>query len=799
MRRWSLKKGDPLCLTLAADARLSPTDYVDDQIWDVVLSGGAPAALSVETTFGLRARSFRIFPRFGEDNVTRTDPLEFDHSPVVSIIHPNYLTLHCVPFLDIDVQYELWVPDSHSLSGRLQFTNQSKIRREIRLDLVAQLTPTEGQRMASLELQAASVLSGFSASVAPVVLLTGGGHPGTGSFPTLRQELVLEPGEQKSLEWVEAALLSPEASFAYARQLATRNWDAERARIELLNASHLEIYTGDPDWDAAFELAQKQAFSLLAGPGKELPHPSFVLSRQPDQGYSIRADGSDYNHQWNGQTVLDAWYLADYLLPSSPDWVAGLIRNFLSVQEENGFIDWKPGLSGQRSHILATPLLASLAWRVYEINQDRAFLQEVYPGLLAFLKLWFGAEHDRDQDGLPEWDYPSQMGIDTHPLYSLWEENTLGIDIQTAESPALIAFLYQECQAMLKMADLLGRNSDSPQYHEWAGRLVEGAGASWNDEEGNYLDIDRDAHYSTSLELLGERYGTGEITLNRHFEHPVRIYVQLELSRPGGPRPDLFIRGASASGNPRLEQISGDEFKMFLSKGVLTGERIYSAIDQVEVQNLDQQDRICFYTAAYRCACLNQNLILWAKLADPAKANSVVEKTLLLPERFWRSFGLPTSLSWNNLFEEDPSVNLPLNSLIGEGMLESGFVTQAAELVAHLMSAVILNLKQEGAFRHSYDSASGQGQGERNALSGLPPLGLFLRTLGIQLISPDKVALRGSNPYPWPVTLKYRGLTVLRQKEKTNVIFPDGNIVEIDDPSPQLISLEPQPVQPKVK
>ena len=60
MRKWNLKAGDPLALNLAADARLGPTDYFDDQIWELRIGGGDPPALALQTTFGLRARSMRV-------------------------------------------------------------------------------------------------------------------------------------------------------------------------------------------------------------------------------------------------------------------------------------------------------------------------------------------------------------------------------------------------------------------------------------------------------------------------------------------------------------------------------------------------------------------------------------------------------------------------------------------------------------------------------------------------------------------------------------------------------------------
>ena len=185
MRTWNLAAGDPLCMTLSADSRLGKIDYANDQNWSINWQTGAPTALAVETTFGLRARNFRIFPRFSEGDYTFTDPTEFSGQPKVQQVFPNYIALRCTPIPNIDVLYEIWVPSSQSLAGRLTFTNQSANERSIRMDLAAQLTPNEGQRMASLELEAASVLSGISSDLAPIVFMTGGSRPGQRFIPIL--------------------------------------------------------------------------------------------------------------------------------------------------------------------------------------------------------------------------------------------------------------------------------------------------------------------------------------------------------------------------------------------------------------------------------------------------------------------------------------------------------------------------------------------------------------------------------------------------------------------------------------
>jgi hypothetical protein len=51
------------------------------------------------------------------------------------------------------------------------------------------------------------------------------------------------------------------------------------------------------------------------------------------------------------------------------------------------------------------------------------------------------------------------------------------------------------------------------------------------------------------------------------------------------------------------------------------------------------------------------------------------------------------------------------------------------------------------------------------------------------------VRLEGINPFPWPVTILYRGLKIARGLEATEVSFANGQTVTITDPAPRVISL----------
>lgn len=793
MRDWNIKAENLRKITIAADARFTTPNYAGDQIWELSLSGGEPPALSLQTTYGLRARGMRLFPRFIEGDEEVIDPDKFSIPPVLTRFYPNFLMVTCSPFPELEVEAEYWVPQSEAVAGRIRVTNRSDLERQIRLEWNALLSPNDGGvRMAPNELEAAPLLSGSSGGLAPVVFITGGAMATLGPFPALVLGLDLPPGRSRQFTWCHAALSTLEESFQLARQIASLNFDAERARLELVNAGQVEVHTGDPDWDLAFGLGQKIALGLFLGPTGLLPAASFVNARRPDHGYSLRGDGSDYGHLWNGQNALDAFTIANQILPGAPQLARGLLDNFLSTQEPDGSVDWKPGMGGQRGNRLAMPLLASLAWRIYQADGDRAALANVFPQLLDFLQAWFSPEHDRDGDGIPEWDDPMQAGFDDHPLFSRWHSWAKNVDITTSEGPALCSLLYRECQALIAMAQVLERGEALPALRSLADNLCAAVESAWNPRTASYHNWDRDAHTLQKGKKIGKRVGSGIIQVERQFTEPVRVVLRVHSSGETTRRSQAFVHGTSPAGYHRVERISPDRFQWYLGLGSATSERVYSEIEYVEVQGLDETDSLSLHTAGFVCQDQTSLLPLWAGIPSQKRAKALITKTITNPKRYWGPYGIPACLNPPKRAEPGicESVHLAWAAMVGEGMVAYGFREEAAELVNRLMKAILAILKSEGGFRRYYHAFTGQGMGEQDALDGLPPLGLFLETLGVRLISPEKVALSGFNPFPWPVTVKFRGLTVLRQKDKTLVIFPGGQTTSVEDPAPRIVSLE---------
>ncbi len=794
MRDWYLTQDDPLVLRLAADVRLSPTDYADDQIWELSLAGGEPPALALRTTYGLRAREMRLFPVLAEGDRRVNDPADFVFTPAVRAFYPNYLRVTFEPLSAIAVTAHYWAPDSHSVAGQFTFVNHDPEgrTRTVRFTLAGALKPLENARpLGPAQLEELAVLNGRSGNLEIVVALDGESEADAALFPGLTRVLDLPPNVPVFVRWAQAARPHVAESLTALRSIFTREWEGEFARIELLNAGLLEIETGDLDWDAAFAFAQTVALRSYLGSTPHLPYPSFVFARHPDRGYSLKGDGSDHVWQWGGQAALEAYVNLPQVVSAAPDLAKGVLRNWLAVQDEKGFIDWKPGLGGQRSRALCLPLLASIGWRLYEHTEDRAFLEAVYPGLRRFLDVWFTPRHDRDEDGVPEWSHTLQSGFDDHPSFARTAPWAQGADITAVESPDLAAYLFQECRSLNRIAEALGQPAD-PALAQRAALLKSALDQMWRDETASYHYMDRDSHAVTPGEVLAEGRGHLAVDLSRRFAPPARLRVKAIGPRGARPEMGVALSGRGRRGRHRVETLKRSHVAWYFGVGTAVSEKLYSEIDRVEVTGLT--DEFAVTVATVDTTRQDQTLLLplWAGVPDAARAEALVRRTILDPERYWRPYGAPKCSAQDPAYRPDNrdgagGVWLMWNTLLGEGLIDYGYRAEAAELLGRLMAAVLHTLRTEKCFREAYNADRPEGLGDKDYVWGVAPVALFLRLLGVRPVSPRRVWVEGRSPFPWPVTVRWKGLEVRKDSVATTLTFPSGREVVVSEPTPQWV------------
>jgi putative isomerase len=104
------------------------------------------------------------------------------------------------------------------------------------------------------------------------------------------------------------------------------------------------------------------------------------------------------------------------------------------------------------------PLLAWAAYKLYEQDGDREFLDEIYEPIVRWNNWWF-EKNDLDHNGLCEYHHPFSSGLDDSPL---WDEG------MPVESPDLNTYLYLQQEALAKIAHVLGLEDDAEMWQRRA-------------------------------------------------------------------------------------------------------------------------------------------------------------------------------------------------------------------------------------------------------------------------------------------------------------------------------------------
>src|SRR5579859_7328125 len=248
VRDWQLTAGDPLTMRLAADIRLSKTDYTDDQSWEIVFGGPEEPALAVQTRYGGRVGLARLVPLWAVDGRAVYERQAFAEGPVVRAFAPNYARITAYPIAKLALAFEVWVMDSHAVGGRLTMHNESDAPAVFEFDLNAQLaregrvteikairfSPGADHAGQSSEALHLGTLGSSSSSGNPVVLL----EKATGSTGShLSTPLTIPPGGTATVRWVHTTLSTLNDSLQAAQTwLYKTDWDAAVALIDQINA-----------------------------------------------------------------------------------------------------------------------------------------------------------------------------------------------------------------------------------------------------------------------------------------------------------------------------------------------------------------------------------------------------------------------------------------------------------------------------------------------------------------------------------------------------------------------------------
>jgi Mannosylglycerate hydrolase MGH1-like glycoside hydrolase domain len=147
------------------------------------------------------------------------------------------------------------------------------------------------------------------------------------------------------------------------------------------------------------------------------------------------------------------------------------IRILLDHQREDGMIPDAVHDEGVVTHlnfpveadVTKPPLIAWSAWKLYEHDPDREFLEEIYEPIVRWNNWWF-EKNDVDHNGLCEYQHPFSSGLDDSPL---WDGG------MPVESPDLNTYLYLQQESLAKIAQAIGLKVDAKIWEQRSKTMAE--------------------------------------------------------------------------------------------------------------------------------------------------------------------------------------------------------------------------------------------------------------------------------------------------------------------------------------
>ena len=812
LRRWLIEPDTAFSLPLAADARLSATDYHDDQVWELHLGTGDAPALALQTRYGGRVGLASLIPLWNHDGRTIYETQAYAHPPRITGFAPGYLRVQASLNPQLALQAEYWAIDSHTVGGRFTLSNAHTTPTTVHLDLFGHVgAQGKEQPLHIVPVQASlhALHMGSIGAINPVVLLEGGAAEltdGTPTSPKVGVTLTVGGRKKTAVRWVHAGLPSVRESLAQAQLWLGQKWDSFFKQINYAAQFIPQIETGDDALDLALATAYQQLVLAFLKPTASLPHASVVGLRKSYTGFSPTGSGNHPWREWNGQSPTNS-YLAGLALASiDPQMAQGLIRNYLAIQQPDGAIDWKPGLGGQQQGILCLPILARLAWGIFQYTEDQKFMEETFPGLLSFFTRWLA--EDADGDGLPEWQSDNQTGYVFFPTFAFGQAWGQHLDIRTVETPDLLTYLLSEAVSLREMAHFLRDSANEQRLSTQIETLQQALEALWDGERYSYRD--RDTHQTTTrVDILRDGRGDEAHILSLALAPASRVIVRVEGGVDHTPRFTLHLEGLDENGSAITETVESNAFRWQHNRGAYTTRQVFSQVERVRCDGLSRVYRLSLYTPDLTRLDINTLLPLWS-VALPAAHTEALKALLTSADHFWQPNGVTMTSAQDKDFD-------PANAdgsggvwpfwltLLGEGLIESGDFDSAADLLRRLLPVQTATLTQQRDFAEFYDSETARGLGEKGVLAGMPPLHLWTRVIGVRIIDAGKVWTGGVYPWHTPVTFRQHGVTVRRSAEGTTITFPSGHQAElpvgaewqaVTDPKPALLK-PPQPHKPK--
>ncbi len=270
---------------------------------------------------------------------------------------------------------------------------------------------------------------------------------------------------------------------------------------------------------ASYAAADRQLMAKVpplrtADPGKSLLYTgAFTLMRQvmlPPEGkshfnYYVFSREPQWGWGHGGQVFHESLSMLAYAL-MDPTAAMNSQRVYRERQAPDGYINYRTGpyldetipTNGQRT--TSAPWYAWTNWELYEITQDRTFLEEMYESSARFYRYYVG-HRDADGDGLCEWGGDGVLESVRDARVAVWDQVGPPDEFEALD---LNCMLVKEARSLASMAGELGKPDEATRWTEDADeRSRKINSVFWDDSTGFYYHVTKKEH-SSSFKHAGD-------------------------------------------------------------------------------------------------------------------------------------------------------------------------------------------------------------------------------------------------------------------------------------------------------
>ena len=779
MLQTPFKPQDPISLILASDSRLYKEGIIQDCVWELQYEGGELGGLSFYSTLGLQALSLRITPVFTNLNESRISLHQFSKQPLITSYFPNYSKINLEIFDGIYANLEYWVPNPFSTCGQVIIENNTEQIFKGSLIYVVSLKPLPGgEQMKGQQSEMNYSLSGKTNGIYPTFFLSGSTQPAKFGQSSIESGYEINPGEHQKFRWCLTYDDDPKRSQERISILLNQDFEKESSRIELFSERDVfQIETGKIEWDQLFIASQNSALQLLVRDPQNSQTTHLIQSRHPEK--TIHQSDNHQKNTIEGISPLQLWYFMQ-VLPGQYLIAEEILLDFFNSQKENGFIGNSSNPANFQAHFLAFPILATITnevlVRLNDVEKAKIYLKI----LLSYLKNWFPPSNDPDSPSIPHWENAIQSLYEELPIHNLWDASGNGIDTQWIESPFLFGLLLLECERCFEIADHFNIIFPEKEWLEQQKNTLHlYLEAAWNPHKKLYSYRDVITKKSLSSDSIFKCKGSGSFQIKKAIRTPQRLNIKL-LTKANITR-NITIEIRGSLGNEKVvEIIKPRQFTWSSTAAFTTTKNIYDQVLRIKIIHLPEGNSCEISTSNFS----QIDLSIFIPLLSNKNSNHVNHMVNhWLQGEFFEPFGLPfVPRKYQSRERENQNlVDLPLNTLILEGLITNKNFDLANKIFNHLMAALIKNLQISKKFIKQYDASDGTCTGDYNIINGMIPLSIYLKLNGIHRWTENEIEICGAGIFKDEVKIQYRGVKVICSQRGHTIITPGERIFELFD------------------